>query len=326
MRSSDAAAGVDHIRRCGCLADRKPNSQDARKTYRLGILTLTERAMEETRQITLAELANRGFIEGRNLIVEPYIGGPDQLSIGAQVLVAGKPDVIYAIGTAAVKAVKDATSSIPIVMFGDDPIAQGFAESLARPGGNITGVTLWATELNAKRLQLLHQAVPAARRLAALLRSLAPNHEATKNALRQVTASAGLELIVLDVAESTEYRAAFDHMRVASAQALAITSNPQLYRDAEQLASLALEFRLPTICDWAEMARAGCLIGYGPRMPELRGLAADYISRIFQGALPNTLPVEGPTHFTFALNLRTARALGIEVSQGLLLRADEVIE
>jgi putative ABC transport system substrate-binding protein len=303
----------------------RPEARTQGRTYRLGVLTLTERALEETRQVTLAELAKRGFVEGHNVVLDAHISRPDQLPGAALALVAGKPDVIYAIGTAAVRAIKEATSTIPIV-FGDDPITQGFAESLARPGGNITGVTLWATELNAKRLQLLHEAVPSARRLAALLRSLAPNHDATESALQQVTVSAGLELIVLDVGEPMEYRGAFDRMRAANAQALAITSNPQLYRDAAQLAALALEARLPTICDWAEMARAGCLIGYGPSMRELRRRAADYISRIFQGALPNTLPIEGPTHFEFALNLRTARSLGIEVPEGLLLRADEVIE
>jgi putative tryptophan/tyrosine transport system substrate-binding protein len=304
----------------------KTGAQESTRTYQLGILTLTRRGMEETRQITLAELTKRGFIEGHNLYLDPHIGNPDDLADIAQALVAGRPDVIYAVGTAAIRAVKAATATIPIVMFGDDPISQGFAASLARPGGNVTGVTLFATELNVKRLQLIHEAIPGARRITILFGSLASNREAAESALRKAAESIGLELLVLDVAEPTEYRRAFDRMRAADAQALVITSNPQLYRDGAQLATLALEFRLPTICEWADMASTGCLIGYGPNLGELRRRAAEYISRIFQGASPDSLPIEGPTHFEFAVNLGTAGALGIEVPQGLLLRADEVIE
>jgi putative tryptophan/tyrosine transport system substrate-binding protein len=175
----------------------KARTQESR-SYRLGILTLTERAMEETRQVTLAELAKRGFVERHNLVLDAHIGSPDNLTGVAQAIVASRPDVIYAVGIAAIRAAKEATRTIPIVMFGDDPIAQGFAASLARPGGNVTGVTLFATELNAKRLQLLHEAVPAARRITALFRSLAPNREAIENALRKAAESVGLELFVLD--------------------------------------------------------------------------------------------------------------------------------
>jgi putative tryptophan/tyrosine transport system substrate-binding protein len=308
------------------LVASKTGAQESTRTYRLGVLTLTRRGMDETRQITLAELAKRGFMEGHNLFLDTHISSPDDLAGVAQALVAGRPDVIYAVGTSAIRAVKAATAAIPIVMFGDDPIAHGFAASLARPGGNITGVTLFATELNAKRLQLMHEAIPGARRITVLFRSLTPNREAIESALRKAAESTGLELFVLDVAEPTEYRRAFDRMRAADAQALLITPNPQFYRDGAQLATLALEFRLPTICEWAEMASTGCLIGYGPNLGELRRRAAEYISRIFQGASPKSLPIEGPTHFEFAVNLGTAKALGIEVPHGLLLRADEVIE
>jgi putative tryptophan/tyrosine transport system substrate-binding protein len=186
-------------------------------------------------------------------------------------------------------------------------------------------MTILAAELDAKRLQLLHEAVPLARRVAALLRP-PENREAIERAMRDVAVSAGLELYAFDTASPADYPAAFAQMRNVDSQALVITSNPQLYHDGAQLAALALEARLPTICQWANMARTGCLIGYGPSLREMRRRAGEYVARIFQGALPDALPIEGPTHFEFVLNLKTARALGIDMPQGLLLRADEVIE
>src|SRR6266704_1935113 len=135
-----------------------------------------------------------------------------------------------------------------------------------------------------------------------------------------------LGVLAFDTASPADYPAAFAQMRKADAQALVITSNPQLYHDGAQLALLALQARLPTICQWADMARTGCLIGYGPSLREMRRGTGEYLARIFQGALPSALPIEGPTHFEFVINLKTARALGIEMPQGLLLRADEVIE
>jgi len=299
--------------------------QEAGRTYRLGVLLLTARSMEETREMTLAQLAKHGFVEGRNLIVDSRIGGPEQLPGFARELVGGKPEAILAVGTSAIRAAQAATATVPIVMMGDDPVGHGWAVSLARPGGNVTGVTILAAELDAKRLQLVHEAMPLARRVAALFRP-PENREEIERAMRDVAVSAGLEFHAFDTASPADYPAAFAQMRKADAQALVITSNPQLYHDGAQLALLALQARLPTICQWADMARTGCLIGYGPSLREMRRGTGEYLARIFQGALPSALPIEGPTHFEFVINLKTARALGIEMPQGLLLRADEVIE
>lgn len=300
-------------------------AQTPGKVYRLGVLAATERSIELTRRVTLPELAKLGFVEGRNLIVDPRIGSEAALPGLARDLVAAAPDAIIAVSAAAGFA-REATSTVPIIIFGPDPVRQGLVESLARPGGNVTGVAILATELNAKRLDLLHEAVPTLRRVAALLWRTSPEREASEREMRAVAERLGLELFVFDVGRPEDYPATFAAMRSAAAQALTISAHAELYRDSETLAALALEARVPTVCEWAEMARDGCLLGYGPSLTELRRRLALYAARIFQGMAPGELPIEGPTRFELAVNLKTARALGIEIPPALLARADEVIE
>jgi len=201
----------------------------------------------------------------------------------------------------------------------------GFAKSLAHPGSTVTGIAMLAPELDAKRLDLLHEVVPGARRIAALAVSAqrdAPNLAA----MREVAARDGLEILPFYAAASEEYPAAFAAMRRAGAEALQIVSAPELFSDARTLAVLAIEAKLPTICEWRSMAVDGCLVGYGPDFAELLRRTADYVARIFRGAAAGELPIEGPTRFEFAVNLKTARALGLTVPQSILVRADEAIE
>jgi ABC-type uncharacterized transport system substrate-binding protein len=261
--------------------------QEPGRTYRLGMLALITQAIEATRDVTFAELAKHGFVEGRNLVLDARIGGPDEQPSLARELVSRKPDVIFAISNVPVEVARQVTTTVPIVMFGDDPVRQGFAESLARPGGNVTGITILAAELDAKRLQLLHEAVPSARRVATLHIRGSGNRDASEQAMRNVAASAGLELVTFDAVGSAEYPTAFAAMRNASVQALVITAHSRLYRDGSQLAALALEAGLPTICEWADMARTGCVIGYGPSLREMRRRAGEYIARLFQGTPPS---------------------------------------
>jgi putative tryptophan/tyrosine transport system substrate-binding protein len=279
--------------------------------------------VDATRDVTLAELAKYGFVEGRNLIVDARIGSADALPRLARELVADKPDIILAVTSASIQAVREATTTLPIVMFGDDPVRQGFAASLAHPAGNITGVTILAAELDVKRLQVLHEAVPSARRIAILAH---PQHTENIREMQRTALTFGIETHVFRVDQPKDYAAAFASMRKAGAQALVITAHSQFFHDGGQLVAFAVESRLPTICEWAEMARTGCTIGYGPNLREMRRRVADYLARILQGTPPSALPIEGPTRFEFAINLKGARALGIEVPQNLLLRADEVIE
>jgi putative ABC transport system substrate-binding protein len=294
--------------------------------HRLGVLASSIDSIAVTRDVTLPELARLGFSEGRNLVVESRFGNEAALPALARELLLARPDVILAIGGEAIRAAQDASRTVPIVMMGVDPVGQGFAASLARPGGNVTGVVILGAELDAKRLEMLSEAVPQARRVAALLLPSSPGRQASERALRAVAASAGLELIVVDAGGPDEYPAAFAAMRAAGAQALLIMAHAVFYRDAAMLTGLAAESRLPTICEWAEMAHLGCMLGYGPSRTELRRRMARYAARIFQGAAPGELPIELPVQYEFAINLRTARTLAVAIPPALLVRADEVIE
>jgi putative ABC transport system substrate-binding protein len=294
----------------------------ADKIYRLGDLEPTGASAEVTRSVLLPELATLGFREQVNLAVDERVGDVAALPRLAQELVLLRPDAIITFGNSAVLAAHNATSTIPIVTFGGDPIQLGLAASVARPGGNVTGVVMLGAELDAKRLELLHETLPTARRMAALVTRSAR----ISSAMRAVAANIGIELLVLEADGPDDYPAAFAAMHAAGAQALAMTGTPNFYRDAALIARLALEAGLPTIGELAEIAHFGCLIGYGPDRPELRRRMAHQVAQIFRGAAPGDLPIEQPTHYELAINLKTAKALGLTVPQTLLARADEVIE
>jgi putative ABC transport system substrate-binding protein len=296
------------------------------RIYRLGELAVSAASLEITRSMTLPQLAKLGFDEGRNLILEERAGDADAMPGLARELLVTKPDVIMAIGADAIRAATEATTEVPIVMFGASPVGKGLAASLARPGGNVTGVVILATELDGKRLDLLREAVPQARRIAALLLPSAPLRPASEREMREVAASTGVELLPFDAGGPEDYPAAFTAMRATGAQGVVVMANATFNRDAALIARLALEAGLPTVCEWAEMAQSGCLLGYGPSRTELRRRIAYLIAQIFRGAAPGDLPIEQPTHYEFAVNLTTAKALGLTIPQSILARADEVIE
>jgi putative tryptophan/tyrosine transport system substrate-binding protein len=194
--------------------------------YRLGQLALTAESIEVTRKATLPELAKLGFSEGRNLVMDQRAGERDAMPSLARAIVLGNPDAIITIGIDAAIAAHTATRTVPIVSFGPDLVEAGLAASLARPGGNVTGVTLFAAELEGKRLDMLREAVPTAHRIAALLLSSMPGREETEKELRTVAANAGLDLLLFDAAGPDDYPAAFSAMRSAGAQGLIIHANP----------------------------------------------------------------------------------------------------
>jgi putative ABC transport system substrate-binding protein len=265
----------------------------------------------------LPVLAREGFVDGRNLVLEVRTGTVAELPELAGELLATKPDVILANGTIAIRAVRARSNTVPIVgsFIGGDPVAAGFAASLARPGGNVTGVVMLAPELDAKRLEFLREAVPNAQRIVAL--GVSP---AQGTAVRAATEALGVELLPFYAEVPAVYPAAFAAMRSAGAQGLAILSAPDFFANASTLATLALEAGLPTVCEWRKMAEQGCLLGYGP------DIAPNYVTRIFRGAAPGDLPIEQPTHYEFAVNLKTAKALGLTIPPAILARADDVIE
>lgn len=303
------------------------NAQSPGKVFRLAALSPASAQLDSIRSIVLPELAKANLAEGRNLVFDPRAAGMDQLADTARELIAAKPDAVMAVSGAAIGAVKAASSSVPIIMsFSDyDPVAAGFASSFARPGGNITGIAMFATLLDAKRLQLLHEAVPVARRVAVLAVSEA-RHQSTLAKMRVTASAEGIELIPVYAEGPGVYPRAFAAMRAEGAQAVLIVAAPEFNRDAEILAALATEAGLPTMCEWRQMASRGCTFGYGPVGSDLWRRAADYVIRVLNGTAPGDLPIEGPARFEFAVNLKAARKLSLDLPTSVLLRADEVLE
>jgi putative ABC transport system substrate-binding protein len=272
-------------------------------------------------------LAKRGFVEGRNLVVDLRIGAEEQMPELAKALIGDKPDAVIAISDWALHATRAATSTIPIVAapMGADPIRAGVAESWAHPGGNVTGFSLIAPELEVKRLSLLREALPSVHRIALL-----SNHrdivEVGLSPLRKAAADVGLELVEIWVSSPNEYAAAFEVMRRAGVEAVVMIPTPEINRDTKQLGELAAKAGLPTIGGHRESAQKGLLIGYGPSVTELDRQAASYVERIFNGTQAGELPFQGPTHIEFTVNMSIARALGLTLPSSLLAGADEVID
>jgi len=300
-------------------------AQTPNRVYRLGHLAASALGEQYSRDLLIPELARVGFVEGRNLVVDWRVGDAAAQPDRMRALLAARPDAIVALGPAVIAA-GAATRTVPIVGFGTDTVELGLAESFARPGGNVTGVVILGGELDAKRLDLLRDALPTRRRVAALLSSTAPASRWSERDMRVVAASAAIDLSVYSVATAADYPAAFAAMREAGAEALVIGASPQLNNDMRSLAALALASRLPTICEWAKSAHEGCLIGYGPARVALLRRTADQLARIFRGTAPGEIPIEQPTVFELAINLTVARALGVELPATLLTRTDEVIE
>jgi putative ABC transport system substrate-binding protein len=300
-------------------------AQTANRVYRLGHLANSEASVAFTRQISLPELAKLGFVEGRNLVFESRVGGPDAMPGLMGELLAVRPDAIIAIGPTAVAAAA-ATRTVPIVAFGADMVALGLAASYARPGENVTGVAILANELEVKRLSILHEAVPDRRRVAVLTSTVTAVTAVGEAAMQKAASGFGIELLPFSVKGPADYPSAFAAMQAAGAQALVISATSEFYRDARQLAALALAARLPTICEWADMARSGCLIGYGPNREALRKRIAAQVAQIFGGATVGNIAIELPTVFEFAVNQKTAKSLELSVPGVVLTQADEIIE
>jgi putative tryptophan/tyrosine transport system substrate-binding protein len=298
-------------------------AQTPNRIYRLGHLGSSLVSETSSREQILPELAKLGFVEGRNLVFDARVGEQDTQPGLMRELLAAQPDAVIVIGHALTVA-GAATRTVPIVTFGTEPIELGLAQSYARPGGNVTGVVFLTRELETKRLSILHEAVPGRRRVAALYSST--GIAVSEPAIRTAAASLGVELLSFTAATPADYPAAFAAMRTAGAQALIIGAAPEFRRDGKLLASLALEAQLPTVCQWAEMAHMGCMIGYGPKGSDMRRRMAHQIAAIFRGEAPGNIPIELPTRFEFAVNQKIAAALGLKVPDGVLLQASEVIE
>ncbi len=312
------------------------DAQETRKVFRIGWLHPSATEPRATFRDALREL---GYVEGRNVRFEVRSaeGKFDQFPRLAAELVASRVDVLVAVAPTAIRAARQATSNVPIVMAywgGPDLVEAGIIASFARPGRNITGVSMLNPELDVKRLELLVEAIPGVRRLAVLVHDLtfapsdAPAHfsEVLLPRLQMVARTARVELHVAEVAPRGAYEAAFEGIVTGGAKALLVPSSPIFTVDRKRIVELAARHRLPAMYEWGYMAREGGLMAYGTTLAELDRRAATFVDRILKGAKPGDLPIEQPTMFELVINMRTAKALGLTIPPSLLLRANELVE
>jgi putative ABC transport system substrate-binding protein len=273
-------------------------------------------------------LREAGYVDGENVVIEPRWANGEyhRLSGLAADLVSRKVDVIAALSVPSALAAKSATSTIPVVFSVGDAVERGLVASLARPGGNLTGVSLINVELMAKRVELLSELVPQADIIALLVN---PNNANTERIIREVEEAAhakGLQIHILKAGTESEIDAAFVTLVRPQAGALVVGGDPFFFTQRAQLVALASRYACPAIFVMREFAEAGGLISYGPSITAAHRQAGGYVGRILKGAKPADLPVQQPTTFELVVNLKTATALGLIVPPSILARADEVIE
>jgi putative tryptophan/tyrosine transport system substrate-binding protein len=276
----------------------------------------------------MQRLRERGWIEGRNIAIElRWAEGQNEryTEIAAE-FVRLNVDVIVTTGTAAVVAAKQATSVVPIVFTAaGDPVATGLVASLARPGGNVTGLSNQLPDLAGKRLELLRAIIPDLRRLAILTNIGSPIGALEMGEVQAAARTLGLEILPLEIRRAEDIAPAFEALK-DRADALYICPDPLMNTNRTRINILAVGARLPTMHGYREYVEAGGLMSYGSNMPDLFRRAADFVDKILRGAQPGDIPVEQPTKFDLVINLTTAKTLGLTIPESLLLRADEVIE
>jgi putative ABC transport system substrate-binding protein len=301
-------------------------AQQEGKVSRIGYLSFYDPGpLDEVFRQGLRDL---GWVEGQNLVIEYRSAGRDlqRLRPLAEELVRLRVALIVTVTGRAALVAKEVTSSIPIVMTGSgDAVSQGIVASLARPGGNVTGVTRVSPETLGKRLGLLKEAVPRLSRVAFLgcLESAVGRQESKE--VRAAAAALGLQVQAVDVPGAGGLKPALNKVVGQRAQALLVGDCPSSFQP-RQLGELALQHRLPTMVTYSAYVHAGGLMAYGPSQTEQYRRAASYVDKILKGAKPGDLPVEQPTKFELVINLKTAKALGLTIPQSLLGRADEVIQ
>jgi len=316
----------------GCvLVQRTVRAQQTGKVYRVGYLhPATAQDRGGAFSALKRALVGLGYLADRNIkFEERFAGGKlEMLPILATELVTLRVDVIVAVSPSAIRAARDATATIPIVMAfsGDDPVKSGFVASLARPGGNITGMTTLTLELAPKWIELLLDAMPRIKQIAVLRSPVRLDHKEQVDVMEATARLRGVRLVVVEARDIEQYGTAFEDMTRQRAEAVIVLSGPEFSQNLGRLAELAAMHRLPSLWQYRDFVVAGGLLSYGPNIQDLSARAAIFVDRILKGANPGVLPVQQPTRFELAINLRTAKALGITIPQSLLLRADEVIQ
>ncbi len=300
-------------------------AQPAREPYRIGWLTPTKAIAEHPFITAMGKL---GYVEGKSFVLVRRSADDDlqRLPQLAVELANAKVDVIVAISPPAILAAAKATDRIPIIMafWGAGGLLEsGLVKSFARPGRNVTGVYMLADELEAKRLELLLQAVPKAKRVGVL----GPGLGNAMVELKRFAQTAGVQLQFSPVGEGDDaFRRAFEAVAAAHVDALLVPSSPRFFRETRQIVDQAASHRLPAMYEWSSMAAEGGLMAYGPEFEQLESKVAAFVDRVLKGAAPSDLPVEQPTKFELVVNMKTAKALGMTIAPSLLLRADRVID
>jgi putative tryptophan/tyrosine transport system substrate-binding protein len=299
----------------------------------VGVITINATTLENTAS-PWAEfrqgLVEAGYVEGRNVAFEHRNaqGHLDRVSALVADLIARKVDVILAPNLVSMFAAKAATATIPIVFVGgpSDPVASGLVASLARPGGNVTGIGWFLREMNLKRVELLAELVPQAAVIALLVNPMNPSSEDSMRDAQEVARAKGRQLSVLKASTESEIEAAFAALAQTRAGALALAADSFFNSRREQIVALAARHAVPAIHEWREAVDAGGLISYGVSFTDTHRQAGVYVGRILAGAKPADLPVQRPTRLELVINLKTANALGLTIPPAFLARADEVIE
>jgi putative ABC transport system substrate-binding protein len=304
-------------------------AQIARTVRRIGWLTPGARQPPGEIEQQMAPLRELGWTEGQNLlVVRRYADArPAALQALAKELVRLRVELIVTEGTAAALAAKNATTTIPIVMYTvGDPVGAGLVASLARPAGNITGYSIVSPELDVKRLSLLRELLPSTKRVGELEDSTNPYYRAARKGLEKAYRSSGMEPIFIGVAQAAELDNAIADLARQHAEVLHVPRDFLFVQNVGVIMRAALRLRLPTVVEHDDFFEAGALLSYDFSVAELRRRGAAFIDRILRGAKPADLPIEQPTQFELGINLRTARMLEITVPQSLLLRANRVIQ
>jgi putative ABC transport system substrate-binding protein len=300
------------------------------KVYRVGYLVFAPLADTPSpqRAALLHAMERLGYVQGRNLLIEysSAEANVEMLPDAAAELVEKKPAMIFAIGTPTALAAKQATRTIPIVMFAADAVANGIVASLAKPGGNVTGVSGAQIKLSPKRLEVLKEAVPNASRVAVLYSRVHPSHAQELTAVSARARELGLALQPFDVTRVEDLQAAFFRMSARRPDAILVLFDYRTLIYRQMISEFAATNQLPTMFGARESVDAGGLISYGSNLEEMFARAASFADRILNGADPGTLPVEQPTRFELVINRRTARSLGLQIPEALLLRANILIE
>src|SRR6185437_13508119 len=300
------------------------------KTPLIGFMGNSTAALEANLVDAFREgLREHGYEEGRNIVIEYRWADGKYERFPALVaeLIAAKVEVIVTAGTPAALAMKKATTTVPLVMVAvGDPVGTGLVPSLARPGGNLTGLSSVAPDLEGKRLQLLREVVPALSHVAMFINSLNPFHVSSMRQARAAAQSMGIKLQLHDIRKSEDLDDAFAAIRKERPDAVLILADRVFLHNRERMIDFTKEQRLPNVNAYKELVEVGGLMSYGPSYEDMHKRAAIYVDKILKGAKPADLPIEQPSKFTFIVNLKAAKALGVTVPSQLLGLADQLIE